>query len=617
MPIHLEVTLLHRCLNRSGNEPPAPNQVGGGFPAILVKQRLRALHTAFRVCLFASVITTALLSPGCSETSQTTRDESARPVRKGPLGPINPIEERVDHVMGTTLVLPVSVLPSLAKPGPISAQLEDGREIDAKLVWIRVEFDPNEFARWLPEAGSWSAIDTLQGRPGEGQGYWAILTDLPLDSAGQGIWIERGLIEINWVAPPPEGRASGALGPVFPEAVGSPGYQAYLTPELSSPSRRWRARLSAEGLAAAVPSLTQAREQNLPPMPDALEAIAAQQEARWAAALARLHQDDPDLCDRLRRVLCMHAELDNGTRIPVWPLSQRQLDRLLSELLNPGGSARSRARAVADFLADQPLGLAWVIDDAGIIDAATGDAISTVGVVNLGDRATLAWAASSASESPANITTLQSGHGVALTSSSRKEPDGTGSIQINVGRWSTSRAVLSAPIPVSPPGLRMGPFLPAWTLDRWQTAAETPRRPGDAEWTTAALLERLPGSNEEWTLYVECLRPEQAGNDADSVRIWLGPRSKPISVIRVTRGGTATDELALNSTQMLAGSMRLQSDRWSFRIRLPRTAFDADGSITIGLERIGSQGRRWTWPRPIAPWQSEPGRARLDTSRWG
>lgn len=538
-------------------------------------------------------------------------------MRKRPVGPISPIEERVDHVMGTTLVLPVSVLPSLAKPGPISAQLEDGREIAAKLVWIRVEFDPNEVARWLPEAGSWSAIDTLQGRPGEGQGYWAILTDLPLDSAGQGIWIERGLIEINWIAPLPQARTSDALAPVFPDALGSPGYQAYLAPEFSSPSRRWRARLSAEGLAAAVPSLTQAGDDARPPTPDPLEAIASQQESRWAAALSRLHQDDPDLCERLRRVLCMHAELDNGTRIPVWPLSQRRLDRLLSELLNSGGNVRTRARAAADFMADQPLGLAWVIDDAGLVDAATGDAISTVGIVNLGDRATLAWAASSASESPANITTLESGRGVALTSTSRKQPDGTGSIEINVGRWNTTRTVLSSPIPVTPPGLRMGPFLPTWTLDRWQAAAEPTRRPGDVEWTTAALLERLPGSNEEWTLYVECLRPEHAGNDADSVRIWIGPRSKPISVIRVTRGGTPTDELSLSTPEILAGSMRVQSDRWSFRIRLPRAAFDTQGGITLGLERIGSQGRRWTWPRPIAPWQSEPGRVRLDTSRWG
>jgi hypothetical protein len=163
----------------------------------------------------------------------------------------------------------------------------------------------------------------------------------------------------------------------------------------------------------------------------------------------------------------------------------------------------------------------------------------------------------------------------------------------------------------------MGPFLPTWTLDRWQTAAEPTRRPEDADWTTAALLERLPGPNEEWTLYVECRRPDEAGNDADSVRIWLGPRSRPISVIRVTRAGAAADELSLTPPQSLTGSMRVQSDRWSFRINLPRAAFDPDGTLTIGLERIGSQGRRWTWPRPIAPWQSEPGRVRLDTSTWG
>jgi hypothetical protein len=33
--------------------------------------------------------------------------------------------------------------------------------------------------------------------------------------------------------------------------------------------------------------------------------------------------------------------------------------------------------------------------------------------------------------------------------------------------------------------------------------------------------------------------------------------------------------------------------------------------------RVDGRGRRSAWPRPMLPWQDEPGRAALDTRAWG
>ncbi len=562
----------------------------------------------------ATLLACSLSLTACSSGPDGQAPEGPRR-RSAPQGPVVAIEPRVDHIVGTTLVMPVTVAPNLARSGLITALLEDGRDVGASLVWFALAADPTEDARWLPPAGRWTAFSDPGTADLSSPGFWAVVADLPLDAAGQGLWIDRGLLELNWIAIPPVRQDDPALRAVAPQAVGSPGYDALIEQELASPMRRWRGLLSTEGLRTPEP-LPDLDGASLSLSVDPIEAISIQQQARWAAALIRLHGDDPDVCDRLKRAMCAHARLESGVWLPAWPLRQQSIDSLLADLLSPSSSARSRLRAAGYFIDEQTPALAWTIDDAGLVDARSGAALATIGVLNLGERATLAWAAPSRTESSPSLVPVQPGSGVMLTSTSSPINDRTGSIDVNLGRWNTRLVVTSEPIPVVPPGFRMGPFVPGWTLASLESGTDPSPRPSEVAWTTAALVERLPGASGRWTIYVECMRPATAGNDSDSVRIWLGPRERPFAVLRVTHDGSASNELAVQGAVTLVQPVLSGPDRWSFRIALPDGVLHRDSVLTIGMERIGPGGRRWSWPRAMTPWQVEPGRMRLTLDAW-
>lgn len=580
---------------------------------------------------------------GCSASPSADRDAAPdrAPSKPARSGPVVPLEDRIDHVLGTVLLLPVSIAPAsdLARPGPVEVLLEDGRDVGARLSWISVQADPTEHARWLAPAGRWIAItdpdaNDPRAKPGVGAGFWAVTTHLPIDGAGQGIWIEGSLVELNWLAPPPapppvpspappiapsKEALHPALAPVHPGASGSPAFSALIQPERSSPVRRWRATLVTEGLQLIDPVQAESRLTDLPLAlsSDPLTALAAQQEARWAVALTRLWHDDPDLCAQLRRSLGAVATFDSGVLAPVWSPDTGPLDELLFALLNPRATTQSRTRAASLFLADQPVGVCWVQDDAGRVDASTGRALATVGLTNLSERATLAWAAPPSADVAPALEPLAPRTTMMLTSETTPaRVEGLGEVSAHVGRWGVLRTTIAEPLPVRPPGLRMGPLAPGWTLAEWLGGEEPKAGAGDTGWTTAALLERMPGSDGAWTIYVECLRPASSANDSDSVRIWLGPLTRPTSVLRITRDGSLRDELSSGSRAALIGEVRATPDRWSFRVALPPDAIPDDGSLMIAMERLSTGGRRWSWPRPMMPWQAEPGRLRVDLNAW-
>jgi hypothetical protein len=368
----------------------------------------RARPAARLLVWLLSLAPLALVSAtsGCSGTTRTAdisrEREPSRPKRAGPL---TPIEDRIDHVLGTALVLPVTIAPAsdFARPGPIEVLLEDGRDVGARLSWISVQTDPTEYARWLAPAGRWIAITDPDAKdpraaPGVGAGFWAVTTHLPIDGAGQGIWIEGSLVELNWLAPPValiDQQTLAPLAPVHPDATVSPAFSALIQPERSSPVRRWRATLATDGLKLSDPVEIEAADADVPRIvaTDPLAALAAQQEARWAVALTRLWRDDPDLCAQIRRALCAVATFESGVLVPVWSPDTVTLDELLSSLLNPRATPQTRSRAASLYLADLPPGACWVIDDAGRVDASTDRSLATIGLANLTERATLAWAA--------------------------------------------------------------------------------------------------------------------------------------------------------------------------------------------------------------------------------
>lgn len=578
------------------------------------------------LCLLTVVSVSACTSSGSSGESGGT---SRRAVR---VGDVVPLERRVDLIMGQTLVIPVQIPPSKYAAGPIPSLLEDGRDPGATLLWISVTPDPLEPVRWLPPAGRWRV--TLSPEPGATEGFWAILINMPLDAIGQGLWIGGGRIDINWLPPALTDDADvarAALVPVAPEIGFAPGFAALVEPEFRSPIRRWRIKLLSEGLTPPSSSQTLSlipgdeTPIHANPADIALESLAIQYEARWSVALARLWRDNPDVCEQLRQILCAVVRLEGTVVVPAWPYRTNELDELLLSLLDPTGTPAARSRAVRLFIERQPVGIAWVIDDAGLIEGSSGRSLATLGLVNLSDRATLAWAAALRNENAPSLEPIEPRRGIllnSLASPTRRTPSGVGpgsaygEIIAHIGRWNATWLVLSEPIAALPPGVRAGPFVPGWTLPNWLASTEPRAGPDDIPWTTAALVEKLPGPRAPWTLYFECLRPASAGNDADSVRVWLGPSARPTLRLRVSREGTIIDELNAERTVGFVTPPTVGPDRWAFRVEIPDYSIDSDGTVMLGMERFGSGTRRWSWPRAMTPWQTEPGRLRIDLKAW-
>jgi hypothetical protein len=97
---------------------------------------------------------------------------------------------------------------------------------------------------------------------------------------------------------------------------------------------------------------------------------------------------------------------------------------------------------------------------------------------------------------------------------------------------------------------------------------------------------------------------------------------RPRLVLRVGESGYAHVESKLGAAGEDTGSDPVRVSvvsrpgKWVCQIPLPAICFESDGTLRIGLERIDPRGTRSAFPRPMLPWQSEPGRVAIDTSTW-
>lgn len=553
---------------------------------------------------------------------------------------IEPVERRVDYAPGLSLVLPVKVDGPIHPRRPLRVLLDDGRQVPSDLNWISVE--PDGRSGWLPAAGHWTAVPASTDTRRPGPGSWCLVTAIPPDAIGQGVWIGRRRIALNWLADPPvPERARSAWLP--PEGSDPGAIARYLAEERADPLRRWRARLLTGGLEAPAPLAPGSSVRDRPPEPDefqtrALEALALQVESRWRVGLARLWRADPDLADRVKRRLVATVDFGRGVAAPAWPAGQEQLDSLLSDLLTPRLGDRERADGARVWLADQPPAAAWIIDDAGTRDGATGRAVVTAGLVNLLDRSTLGWAETApkgASPDLVPVDPLSARHVVVVAPRRaegaapppRSRPEGT-AVGLHVGRWSIALRAATDPVPLRPPGFRLEPFFADWTLDAWLSGSfdSLAVLSGPGQRATSALVLREDTVSDQppdagWSLHVECMITEPAVPPReDAVRVWIGPYGRPRHILRVTSLGDATDVRGGtpgSGAEVLGVQVTRRADRWIARIPLPADAVESDGVIRLAVERIDSRGVRSSWPRPMLPWQPEPGRVALDPRAWG
>jgi hypothetical protein len=442
--------------------------------------------------------------------------------------------------------------------------------------------------------------------------------------------------------------------------------RALLEHEAGSPFTRWRSRLARDGLAP----------DRLPPAdPDGIiEELARQEEMRWQEAFFRLHALDPNLLAALRQRLAGTSSFGAGTLwAPTWEPSSQASALLLDDLLRPDIDDARRLARVRQWLADQPEALAWVVDDAGVLidgksqQGGVPQPWMSVQIVNLREKPVNAWVAAAGQPAPEELQALDAwGSAVVLcpasTESDGESPNarlaaprsskarakanlalGFGSAKIFdacAGSWRQELAVLDCPLAVSPPGFTTAKFFADWNLPTLR--ARTPRL-ADEAWSTAAILHRAPtldtsGCETEspgpWQVFVECRNPTindfldtrrrglDTGNN-DTLWVFLGSTGSPAYVWRINptggavfRGGETSSRSAQSVTPCLVQTDPL-SDRWAVRLTLPQDAVAAHGLLQIGIVRVDPHGLRSAWPRPMLPWQEEPGRAALDLAAWG
>ena len=469
------------------------------------------------------------------------------------------------------------------------------------------------------------------------------MVDLPLDAIGQGIWLGTHRAALSWLPSPDMVRTDAGpvdWSPPFGERTRAPSFLRLSEPERESPIRRWRYRLATRGMTPAInPTLNPGGGAD--PGPDAftdpvLESFAMLTECRWQVALASLWISNRDLCNRIKRRLSATVDFGDGNAAPVWPVKQSELDVLLSDLLNSRLNPTQQVERATAWLENQPDGAAWVIDDAGQRDAVTGQPVSTCGVCNLSEKDLLGWTVAgrspgspelarigsfTASSIAATLTPVEDDKPAGVTM--RNSPKAT-TLEVYLGQWSTTRAATLDRIPARPPGIRIEPFRREWRLDTWLEGGTG--TPVDDAWSAAGLLylDTLPqapadgAAADRWAIFLECRSP--AIGREETIRVWLGAYGAPAAVLKIGSTGSVIDELATKQglEPLVRGvSIIRQGDTWSARVPIPARCIEKDGTLRLGIERTDGRGRRSSWPRPLLPWQAEPGRIAVDTAAWG
>jgi hypothetical protein len=375
---------------------------------------------------------------------------------------------------------------------------------------------------------------------------------------------------------------------------------AALRTPLATPGDHWRAALLLRAINPSTPAAADFQ-------PEALNILARQQGDMWAGAIGRLARVDAGLALQVSRRLVQIAYFPTSDNSGSWGVLWCEADpHMLDSLLTT--PAASLATAATSFLVGQPQALAWVHDDAGLRDPFGGTPLSTIGVVPTGEVRTIATL---------SFGTLQPGEpvpvrpllGQLLTSAaSQRQSGGATSASIKVGTAALALPVGFSPVPASPPGMLISPFYRDWTLATFR------RQQQSAVGGLAGSLMPASGAGGGWTLYFECRVEPGAEVEPERLRVWAGPTGAPVVAVEVAPDGSTRPAAPASSTATTAVS-RVPGG-WCATVTLPPAAIDASGVLRIGVEHVASSGLRSCWPRPMLPWQTEPGRWAIDTTAW-
>lgn len=591
-----------------------------------------------------------LASSGCARTPTPVPPSGivrARTVTPADLAasPWQPVDERLDAVQGQTLIVPLSVardrLASL--PASLPLRLDDGRRIEAPVVLLVVAPSEPQAHAWLPPSGRWSVARVGAAIPADHGVQPVALVDFPPDHTSTGLWFGGLRVPLAMLPDPGALLVGGAMLPWPPgagEHAGNLLLNQLAQPDRQDPTRRWRHELLTQGLAPDPALHTPAARTD--DAASILHAIDMQSRGRWQVALAWLYRAAPEVSMQLRQRLACAVRVGTDAA-PLAFGSPRDLEILLSDLLDTRLTPPQRVARARAFIDAQPQALALVLDDAGRRDGGAGATpLSTFSLFNLSSRpalATLASAAAGISPQPVSIPpwswatgsfpaiaferssspAVDSDDAIATGSSVEPPPSPAGrTAELRVGGREIRVPVLAEAIPILPPGLELRPVLHDWTMPAALSAQPDAAMTPAPEWSTAGLLylDTDGESQPVWRVLIESrLDPVfPAGGTRDAIELWLGPTGAPAAAWRVWRDGSI--EAIRGTGPASAPRIATSADRWTAVLDVPPAAIDAAGQLRIGLVRSDSRGLRAAWPRPMLPWQAEPGRALLDTRSW-
>lgn len=351
--------------------------------------------------------------------------------------------------------------------------------------------------------------------------------------------------------------------------------------------------------------------------------LARQNSGRWCAALRDLALIDPATSHDLETLLVRTA-WDGSNRFAAWPAATANLVELESILMSRLTEAPSdeawRLRLVT-WMSHQPNAVPWIESDTGMyVNLACANLTTSVAKARVSDaRRPLIWGLD---PGPASV-------GRALIN--RQTESLSDRIIVQVGTDNRTLALIDPVETVLPPGMTFDNFWQSWTLDTWLGGAPDPQR------HTSILLRRSP-TTQRWEMDLACaldhpldetaLQPAQgqrvlnelaaweqlAGHE--SITILYGFFGQPSEILTVLPDGTTRAWRRSRDLRAEDVTVTVDADGWRATIALS-DALNTDLSFDFAVIRMHEASEQVDcFPRPALPWRHDPGRMRVDLSRW-
>jgi hypothetical protein len=361
------------------------------------------------------------------------------------------------------------------------------------------------------------------------------------------------------------------------------------------------------------------------------------------AAIGRL---EPEMARSVQLRMASVIDLGDEVSMPIWPGDRGAARTLIRDLLETAEAPR-RALMAQAWLQQQPTAGAVIVDDAAAIDPRTGLTFPSVLLVNFTDgpvaasatRGMVVKAGSREGEAvqpdllriePLTAMTATVGANQAITSPDDKavkaaRRGGSASdrrtvADIRIGEWAAERAVVGEIAHCRPPGLSIGPLMADWTEATFLKAAmdQTSNAPMPAAVSDRAVAGRLMFENGRWVVYFEIGNPAAPSAGVPELMLYFGPRGPSgRGILRVQPDGTLVDLRGGAGVPAGTATVVRAKDRTSYWIPVPASAIEPGRALRLGLVFVDGGGKRSAWPRPMLPWQTEPGRVAVDLNSWG